>query len=337
MLKIGIIGSGFGLYGLLPAFNSLENCKVVCICGKRTERLTNYCKKIGLKNIYTDWEEMLRDENLDAVALAVIPSIQYKIAKVAIKKGLHIFGEKPLAANFKQAKELYRLSEKKKIVTAIDFIFPEIKQWEKTKQLIDNKVYGDLIYISANWDFLSYDIANNKASWKTNVSKGGGALAYYFSHSLYYLENFAGKIAKIKSLFFYSKEDKSAGETGVDAVFKFSSGVVGHGHICSSAKGFKRHELIFVCQNATLILESDDSYTENFKLNIYQSEKVTAIKFKKEKPFGKTDDARVKYVRKIAGRFIKACINGDVVKPAFKEGLRVQELIEDIRSVNFNN
>ena len=84
ILRIGIIGSGFGLYGLLPAFNGLDNCRVVCICGKKTDRLANYCQSIGLKKIYSDWRDMLDNEELDAVAVAVIPAVQYEIAKVAI-------------------------------------------------------------------------------------------------------------------------------------------------------------------------------------------------------------------------------------------------------------
>ena len=70
MVKVGIIGSGFGLYGLLPAFNSTKDCKVVSICGSKTQRLVNYCQSIGLKKIYTDWQTMLREEKLSEKLLS---------------------------------------------------------------------------------------------------------------------------------------------------------------------------------------------------------------------------------------------------------------------------
>src|SRR3989338_10788310 len=130
MLKIGIIGSGFGLYGLLPAFNSIENCKVVAICGRRRRQLVSYCKSIGFENIYSDWRLLLKHEELDAIALAVTPYAQYKISKVAIKKGLHVFAEKPLAVNKSQASELLILANKNKIIHGVDFIFPEIAEWK---------------------------------------------------------------------------------------------------------------------------------------------------------------------------------------------------------------
>ena len=64
--KIAIVGSGFGMYCLLPAFNKIKGCKVVGICGKDSERMTNYCKKFGV-NRYTNWQEMLEKEKPDAL------------------------------------------------------------------------------------------------------------------------------------------------------------------------------------------------------------------------------------------------------------------------------
>ena len=332
MLKIGIIGSGFGLYGLLPAFNSLKGCQVVCICGTQSRRLLDYSSSIGLEKIYTDWQLMLQNEKLDAVAIAVPPYAQYDIAKAAIKKGLHVFAEKPLAKNVKQAQELAKLAKSKGITHAVDFIFPEIRLWQKAKQLINDKAYGELKYISVNWDFLSYDIAHKLTSWKTDISKGGGALAYYFSHCLYYLEDFAGDITKVQSVLSLSKESKNGGEVGVDLLLKFAGGIVGQAHLNCNAKGLNNHRLMFICQKATIILGNQGSYTEDFKLEIYQHGKITKFLTDKEKSLNKKDDSRVKYVKKIAERFVKACSQGRQMTPSFVQGLRVQKLVEQIRT-----
>ena len=126
----------------------IQNCRVVCICGDKTSRLVSYCNSIGLKNIYTDWQEMLNNEDLDAITLAVPPNIQYKIAKFAASKSLHIFAEKPLAINLKQAKHLLELAGKNKIVTAVDFIFPEIEEWQAVKKILEEKIWPTSKYLS---------------------------------------------------------------------------------------------------------------------------------------------------------------------------------------------
>lgn len=331
MIKVGIVGSGFGLYGLLPAFNYTPGCKVVAICGRKTERLVNYCQSIGLKKIYTDWQNMLDEEELDALAIAVTPNAQYEIAKVAIEKNLHIFAEKPLAATLTQSRELLRLATRKKITHAIDFIFPEIEAWKKVKQLIDKKMYGKLEQIDLKWDFLSYDIKNRISSWKTDVALGGGALSFYFSHCLYYLEYFAGKILSFKSSLFYSKESMNRGEVGLELILKFKNNITGQAHFSCNNRDLYKHQLIFRCENGSIILENEKSITSNFIIKIYMKNNIKRMPVPKETIIN-NEDERVRLVKKIAARFIDACIHRKQITPSFKEGIRVQELIEMIRT-----
>lgn len=330
-MKIGIIGSGFGLYGLLPAFHSIPDCQVVAICGKKTERLSNYCKSIGLDAIYTDWKKMLADEKLDAVAIAVIPSVQYVIAKAAIEKGIHVFAEKPLTANLKEAKKLLLLAKKKKVTTAVDFLFPEIDEWQKAKELLDKKTYGALQYVSVEWDFLSYDIRNKIKGWKTDAKQGGGALSFYASHVLYYLEQYAGKIIKIKSKLSYSKKSGNGADVAVDALLTFQNNITGHMHVCCDTAGLYDHKLVCICEKATIVLENTKDVTESFTLTVYPKEGDTKkIKIRKSSTV-KGEDRRVKIVKRLAARFVKSCHLQTPMTPSFAEGVRVQELIETIR------
>ncbi len=330
-MKVGIIGSGFGLYGLLPAFNSIPDVKVVAICGKKSERLLTYCKSIQLTKVYTNWEEMLEKEQLDAVAIAVVPSAQYKIVKVAIKKGIHIFAEKPLTSKYEEAKELLLLATKKKLTTTVDFIFPEIEEWQKAKELLDKKVYGELKHISVNWDFLSYDIKNKVSSWKTDLKEGGGVLSFYGSHSLYYIEYFVGTVSKLATTFTYSKESKNGAETGVDMVVTFKNKATGQVHISCNTIGLQQHKLVFFCEKGTLVLESESGVTENFTLTIHTENKKKVIAVKKLKT-KKNEDERVRTVEKLVTRFVEGVKKRVQVTPSFKEGVRVQELIEKIRN-----
>ena len=330
MLKIGIIGSGFGQYGLFPAFNSVAGCEVVAICGEQRQQAVAYCESIGFENIYTDWKLLLENEKLDAVALAVTPRAQYTIAKAAIMKGLHVFAEKPLAANLLQARELLLLAKKKNITHGIDFIFPEIAEWKKVKALLDHKILGRLQHISVNWDFISYDIKNKKSSWKTRVADGGGALSFFFSHGLYYLEHFAGNISDVRSLFTYSKESINGGEVGVDMVLKFTNGVAGYAHVRCDCRNFTRHQLMFQCERGMIVLENKNSVVDNFTITLHGKNGIKQLKVRGDTGL-KNEDERVKIVRKLVARFVHACIHHQSTHPSFSEGARVQELIEKIR------
>lgn len=334
MIKIGIIGSGFGQYGLLPAFRSIKQCQVAALAGRKRPQLVEFCKSIGFTNIYSDWRKLLEHEELDAVALAVTPFAQYEIAKVAIAKGLHVFAEKPLAVNVAQAEELLALAKKKKITHGIDFIFPEIAAWKKVKKLLDNKTYGKLRYISVNWDFLSYDIKNRHSSWKTSEALGGGVVSFFFSHGLYYLEYFVGPITNIRSLLTQSKDSINGGEVGADLLLKFEGGITGYAHVYANSHGLTRHQLIFYCERAVLVLENKKHVVDNFTVKKYSQKSSRYLRVKKDTGF-KNEDERVKIVRKLAARFISCCLSRSQMYPSFKEGLRVQELIELARTSAF--
>ena len=237
---------------------------------------------------------------------------------------------KNLLRQLYRKRELCLLAKKKNITHGIDFIFPEIAEWKKVKALLDTKTLGRLQHISVNWDFLSYDIKNKKSSWKTSVAEGGGALSFFFSHGLQYLEHFAGKISEVKSVFAYSKESINKGEVGVDMALKFTDDVTGYAHIQCNCRNFTRHQLIFQCERGTIVLENNKSVVDNFTITVHSAHGAKQLKVKGDTGL-KHEDERVKMVRKLAARFVTACLHNKQMIPSFREGVRVQELIEKIR------
>jgi predicted dehydrogenase len=331
MLKVGIIGTGFGMYGHLPAFATTNNCQVVSICGEKSERLSKFCKKYKVEKVYSDWKEMLKAEKLDAVSIAVVPDAQYEIAKFAIKKGINVFAEKPLTANLKQAEELYRLSQKAKITTAVDFIFPQVPEFKKVKELLVKKEIGELEYIKAEWDFLSHDLARKLKSWKTDSKKGGGALAYYFSHVLYYLTDFLGEITFKKAQLIHSQKSLSGGEAGVDVFFKAKK-ATGIAHLNCSAEGLNRHSIIFTGGKGGIVLENKQDVVQGFEITVYRNSKVKKVKAGKK--FIANEDQRVAIVKENVSKFVEGCLKHKPIKPSFKEGLEVQKLISHLRKIS---
>lgn len=110
--NIAIIGSGFGMYGLLPAFSAINECEVISISGRNSTRMENFCKKYNVKR-YSNWKEMIQKQKPDAIAVAVVPSHQYEIAKFALDNNIGVFAEKPLTVSLDDSIELTKLAKKK--------------------------------------------------------------------------------------------------------------------------------------------------------------------------------------------------------------------------------
>ena len=312
VVRVGIIGMGFGKIGLKSAFESVPGCTVVGICSGR------------------DWSAFLKRDDLDAIAIAVPPDVQYTIAKTALEKGLHVFAEKPLAANLKQAHELLALAKRKKSVHAIDFMFPEIAAWQSVKKMLDKKTFGRLRHVSTNWDWLSGEIKYGRATWRSEVQKGGGALSFYFSHGLHYLEHFAGPITTIAAQFSYAGKSTNGGETGVNMTLQFKSGATGTTHVSSNATDRTAHRLVFECERGVIVLENKNAIVDGFTITTYTDTEERTIKVAKDAG-KKGEDERVKAVRKLAARFVRAIQTRKQMQPSFEDGVRVEELIEQAR------
>jgi len=334
--KIVIVGSGFGMYCLLPTFSKIKGCKVVGICGKNSERMTNYCKKFGISR-YTNWKEMLEKEKPDAIAIAIIPKYQYEIAKYSLENNIAVFAEKPLTTSFTDSLILKELAKTKKLPNMIDFEFPEIPEWRKAKQILENEQIGKVSSISVNWTFLSYDLKNKIDSWKTDIEQGGGALSLVFSHTFYYLEYFLGEIKDLQCNFSSSEKSLNNGETTINMTISFKNGCKGNIHVDISDSEQQKHVIEFHGTNGKLILQNQsDSLVDNFELILHTTNGPQKIESDKPVMISNenSEDPRVKVVSYLAEKFIKWCNTGVSVKPDFQDGARVQELIDMARSSN---
>ncbi|MBU3934951.1 Gfo/Idh/MocA family oxidoreductase [Patescibacteria group bacterium] len=332
--KIAIIGSGFGMYGLLPAFATTEGCKVVSICADKSERLLSFCKRFGVDKIYSDWKEMLQKEKPDALCIAVIPRHQYEIAKYALENGISVFAEKPLTTLLDTSLELCELAKKNNLANMVDFIFPEIPEWVAAKAAIKSEDIGRIRNINVEWKMLSYDLKNAVKSWKTDINEGGGALSFFFSHVLYYLENFIGRIKSLECVLSSSEKSLNHGDSIINMVILFENGCTGNAHMDISFIGSQRHSIEFHGEKGTMVLQNNsESPVDNFKLTIHAESGTKELLPNKPSGLPYNDlDPRVKAIKPIAERFIKWCNTGVASKPDFQDGARVQELIELARA-----
>ena len=335
---IAIIGSGFGMYCLLPAFYNTKQCNVVSICGKNSKRMSNFCKKYNVKQ-YNDWKEMIQKERPDAIAVAVIPKNQFEIINYALEKKIAVFAEKPLTVNYETSLQLCQLAKKYNLPNMIDFEFPEIPEWVNAKNIIDNEKIGKISSVELNWNFLSYDLANNIKSWKTDIEQGGGALSLVFSHVFYYLEYFIGKIKSIDCSLTSSEKSLNGGDTKITVKLIFENGCNGLVNVDISSNEDQKHIIKFFGKKGNLSLENySNNFVDNFKLKLdidgeLQNIPIQKVDFLEEK----TEDPRIKIVTNLTKKFVNWCNTDVSTKPNFEDGLRVQKLIDLARNSNAKN
>ncbi|MCL5986188.1 MAG: Gfo/Idh/MocA family oxidoreductase [Actinobacteria bacterium] len=158
-------------------------------------------ERLGFNRWTTKWEDVINDNNIDIVDITAPNYLHKPIAIAAAKAGKHIFCEKPLAMNGKEAKEIYEVVEKSKVKHMVGFNYRKIPAVEYAKQLIEEGKLGEISHFRG---FYINDWATDPdmpISWRFQPSKTGSGVvgdqgSHIFEMSRYLLGEFKRVIAQ---------------------------------------------------------------------------------------------------------------------------------------------
>jgi len=161
MIKIGIIGYGYWGPNIARNFNACDNAQLVSICDLDEERLKRAKSSYPFIKDYTDPYELMKSDQIDAVAVVTPVYTHYELAKFALECDKHIFVEKPFTSKVSQGKELIKLAEKKGLKIMVDHTFLFTGAVRKMKKIIDSGELGNLFFydsVRVNLGLFQHDI-----------------------------------------------------------------------------------------------------------------------------------------------------------------------------------
>ncbi len=112
MLKVGLIGAGHLGKFHLNNWAEIEGVQLVGFCDTDDANAKLVSEKYNLPR-YTDAEKLIAE--CDAVDIVAPTSFHFKLCEIAIKKGKHVFVEKPLANTMDEAREIVKLAKEANI------------------------------------------------------------------------------------------------------------------------------------------------------------------------------------------------------------------------------
>jgi len=330
-IRLGIVGTGFGRYGLLPAFRRDPRCDVVSVAGSSPERVRHLAGDLNLPELYGDWREMLAQSNLDAVAVATPPEFQATILDNVIRQGKAVFAEKPLSLGLREAVRLNDAASVSGLPNMVDFIFPELGTWQKLQRLLTQGAIGTLRHVSLDWRMESYDAQHRITGWKTDSGRGGGVLQHFGSHSLHYLELLFGQIETITAEIQSAPGLQQRGDSFVSLSLRFAEGFSASVSLFNAATLNNTHQLEIYGSDGCLRLSNvSRDHVRGFELSMATraASKYETIAIESDFNDSNGEDSRVEPVAHVATRFIDWCLYGLHAKPSFQEGLRTVQLTE---------
>ncbi|MCX7795403.1 MAG: Gfo/Idh/MocA family oxidoreductase [bacterium] len=121
-MKVGLVGCGtVAGYGHLPAIKSIKELELVALSDINETRLKEYGERFGVKNLFTDYREMLDSIELDLVTVSTSLNAHYEVVIESAKRGINVFCEKPLAETTEKGWQMVRAMNEAGKIFAVNF------------------------------------------------------------------------------------------------------------------------------------------------------------------------------------------------------------------------
>jgi predicted dehydrogenase len=142
-LKFAVLGCGFWSKFQIGAWTELEGVELVAVYNRTVSKAAKIAEDFKIPHVYDNAEELFRNEQLDFVDIITDVDTHPFFVNLALKNGImHIICQKPMAADFKTAKEMVESC----ISAGAKLYIHENYRWQapvrRLKQIIDSGIIG---------------------------------------------------------------------------------------------------------------------------------------------------------------------------------------------------
>ena len=146
MIKIGIIGYGYWGPNLVRNFAETPGAEVAAVADLDTAKLDLVRKRFPAVKTTTNFQDLLADASIDAIAVATPVSTHFEIGMAALRAGKHLWLEKPMAETSYQAHKLVDEAERRGRVLIVDHTFIYTGAVRKMAEIIKGGDLGRVYY-----------------------------------------------------------------------------------------------------------------------------------------------------------------------------------------------
>lgn len=247
-IKLGVIGTGMAWHKLhLPALKRLsDKYEIVALCDIDEDKVLAAAKKLNIskENIYTDYLDLLRREDIDTIDLLVPIKENYPIARDVLIAGKNLIAEKPFAAMPDEAEELITIKDERKLKVMVAENFRYEECYKIIKEIVYSKRLGEVNYfmLHTGADFENDMNGDTFASreWRQRPEFPGGIFLDGGIHDIALLRFLFGEATDLcaKAI----RQAKSYCEfQSIQCLIEFDDQISGHYTYCSDSKEYNKN------------------------------------------------------------------------------------------------
>ncbi len=183
-LYFGLLGTGVIIKDFhLPILLKNNRVTVTALGNKHADSLNKLAEEFDIKKTYTDFQEMAKDQHLDAVVIGLPNYLHAPVTIQMLKAGKHVLCEKPMAMTSPEAELMVKTAESTDRILMIAHMWRFDKEIHWLREVIDSGILGSIFKIKTQ----AIAVENNPSpnSWfLDNRYAGGGSFADMGIHSI---------------------------------------------------------------------------------------------------------------------------------------------------------
>jgi predicted dehydrogenase len=231
-LRYALIGCGRIAHNHIAAvMNNSDVIELVAVCDLIPENMEKVLKPYEDSSTvvrYTDYKQMLKEQQPDFCAIATESGYHATIAMTCLNAGCHLIVEKPIALSLKDADEMIALAEEKGLVLCACHQNRFNKSVQKIKEAVDCDRFGGLLHGAAHIRWTRTKDYYDQANWRGTWELDGGALMNQCIHNIDLLRwMMGGELTQVMAYTDRLNHDYIEAEDLGLALLKFKNGAYG--------------------------------------------------------------------------------------------------------------
>ena len=249
-LKVGIIGLGGIARSHCEAISNLDNVEVVAVADLFEEKRRQYMEKYDIPRGYASHSELLKDDEVEAVAVVLGHQLHHQLTVDSCNAGKHVLVEKPMALSLQQCDDMIEAAAANDVKLMVGYSQHFYGTSLKAKEILDSGELGPLItavcYMSKNWGY-----KGRRPQYRSRYH-GGGMWLTNGVHVVDRLTWIMGSQPVSVSASIGTRAHYQAGDDSATAFVRYKNGLAGVAVVVGYADGAPNMGSEVICANGTL-------------------------------------------------------------------------------------
>ena len=186
-IRVGLIGAGGNVRNRhIPGFHKVKGLKIIGVVNRSLESSHRVAEQFNIPRVYTHWQELLEDDEINAICIGTWPYMHCPLTLAALAKGKHVLTEARMASTAQEARDMLAASRRQPhLVCQLTPTSTTYKIDKILQRLIGDGFLGELLSVEVqalqnrfadrdgalhwrhNWELSGYNTLNIGAAYES--------------------------------------------------------------------------------------------------------------------------------------------------------------------------